>query len=426
MLFSAETIMDEYCRAPAAVMTSGGVDSACLAHLAAKKLGRILLVHVNHRIRPEAEADAAFVRRMSEALGCGFKLYEADIPAMAADSGRSIETEAREYRRQVMRSLAGEGLVVMTAHHADDNAETVLMHILRGSGIRGLIGMRVCDGGVVRPFLHTTRAEIETYARENGVRFVTDATNADEAYTRNFVRRSVIPLLNERFAASAALNRLAQNAAETEDYLTRRLDRSLLVKGENTVSIGLEAFREPALAARYVREAFEAMGVTEDVDTAAVGCVCALAYKDNGKRTSARGLTAVREYDRITLYFETCEPLAPEPFAVRAFPAYGVEFAVCAPRVEKGRLRFDPDRLPPGACVRYRRNGDLFRPFGSGTKSLREYLIDKKIPVRLRDKIPLIAEGNIVYVVCGVEIGDEVKLENAACAVECYRSGEDK
>lgn len=383
----------------------------CLMRLGAEVCGTVTVVHCNHGIRPEADGDEAFVKASAEQAGLPFVSYAADVPTLSAERGVSLETAGRDFRRSVMDKLIAEGYVVCTAHHADDNAETVLMHLLRGSGIRGLGGMRAIEGRLARPLIDCTRAEIEAYARENAIEYVTDATNADITYTRNFIRHRVLPVLGERFDAVAALNRLARNAREADAFIVSRLDPAAVREEKNVVKVAVSALQD-VRAEAYVRQAMTHFAAADEVSASTVDTVRSLTDKQSGKRVRlSGGVTARREYDDIVFLHETQRSPAPQPFQVGAFASFGVTFTACPPTIERGALRFDPDKLPSDAIVRTRKVGDRFRPYGSVDKSLKAYLIDKKVPARVRDVLPLVAAGDTVYAVCGVEIGEAVKLD---------------
>ena len=400
----------------------------CLLHLcAAAAPGRFFVVTVDHGLRPEAAGETLFVKEQCDRLGVNCEIYRADISALAKSTSESTETAGRKFRRKLMAEIvsAGRADVIFTAHHADDNAETVLMHMLRGSGGRGLTGMKTADGFLVRPLLSCTRAEIDAFNAAHGIKFVTDPTNSDSRYTRNFIRNEVLPLLNTRFSATSALNRLARAASADEEFIGRFISREHIRCSDGEVRLAEAAFSEPALAPRYVFEALKLMGA-EDYDSVTAARAIGLIGCGAGKKaTLAGGITAVRDYDGIAFYREAAKNDAATPFTgAGRYEKFGMEVAVCAPQAVKGAQRFDLNAVPDGAEVRYRRDGDVFRPFGSGGKKLKEYLIDKKIPARIRDKLPLICYNNEVLVVCGVEISDRVRLKCGSAAAEIVFTGE--
>lgn len=405
---------------PLMLMVSGGIDSSVLLHLAVEAGCDVSVVHCNHGIRAESNADEAFVRGTCARYGVPFTAVTADVPALAKQKGIGIETAAREFRQSVMADRIKLGYTVCTAHHADDNAETVLMHLLRGCGVRGLVAMRSFANGVARPLLGYTRAEIESYAAAFQVRHIEDVTNIDTSYTRNFVRHRVMPVLNERFAATEALNRLAEHAAAVDAFIAGSCDFSQVRQTGETVRFPLSNVAD-VRGENYLRHALGLLGVYDNVGTAAVDAVRRLQGKQSGRRVDLPdGIIAVKEHDDVVLYRET-EPPAPQPFREGDFPSFGVRFAPCAVSPKKGTLRFDPDKLPEGCVLRTREVGDVFRPYGGPHKILKKYMTDKKIPARMKDKLPLVAKGHTVYVVCGIEISESVKLdENSTRAVQIY------
>ena len=429
MLEQAKEILEKYVSGKrAAVFVSGGGDSMCLLHLCAGRIPHgFFVVTVDHGIRPEAADEARFVRDECARLGVECLVYKADVPALAAAEGDGLETAGRRYRRELMRALidGGQADVVLTAHHADDNAETVLMHALRGAGVGGLIGMRVRDGYVVRPLIGTRRAEIAAYNAAFSVPYVTDPSNADSRYTRNFIRNEVMPLLNSRFDAAGALNRLAAAAAADEAYIRAQMKEDCIRAADGGITLTDGAFSADALAPRYVFEAMRRLGADDYDSTAAARAIDLYAGRTGRRAPMSCGIEAVREASGVTLYRPAPAEYRETPFAGPGpYPAFGLEVRPCPPVPEKGRQRFDPGAVPDGAVLRYRREGDVFRPFGSGRKKLKEYLIDKKIPVRIRDKLPLLCYNEEVLVVCGLEISDRVRLRDGGKAAEIVFTGE--
>lgn len=393
-----------------AAFVSGGLDSMVMLDILRKKNADFFVVHVNHMIREEAASDCDFVRRYCKSVEIPFESYTYDVPALAAKSGRSIETEARLVRRELIKELISSGKAdkVALAHHADDNAETVLMHILRGSGIDGLRGIREGDG-VIRPLLDMTRRQISEYAQINGVPHVEDKTNSDSRYTRNFIRLEVLPLIKSRYpGAVTALNRLAENVSETIEALDESLDKTLVIAGENEVSLSLKALETP-LAARYVIYAAKQL-MPVDITRAQITGVLKLHGAENGKMAElAGGLKAFREYDKITFCFPTAEEQKEIPFSLgRIDIGGGITVEKVPPHPVKGETIVG--NVPEGSVFRHRRESDVFTPYGGKEKSLKKYLIDKKIPARLRDGLTLLCLGSEVLAIVGVEISDKVKI----------------
>ena len=340
-----------------------------------------------------------------------FLSYKFDVPELSRHSGRSIETEARLCRRKVadeLKRIYGE---VAFAHHADDNAETVLMHIFRGSGIDGLRGMRERENGIYRPLLRLTRRDIQKYAEDNGIPFVTDATNFDDTYTRNFIRLKVLPLIETRYpAVVGALNSLAALATENSDTLDEFMDDGMIIDCGDEVKLNLVALETP-LKARYVAKAAKIL-MPVDVERKQIERVLKLSTAQNGKSVDmVNGLKAFREYDNVVFAFQKTPCLDEIDFFVGQRQLGDV--VICVRKNDgcliKGKTL---SNIPDGSVFRYRREGDVFTPFGSKRKLLSDYFTDKKIPKRLRDFVPLLCCGNEVLAIVGMEVSDRCRVKD--------------
>ena len=207
---------------------SGGADSVCLLHwllsLAAERQLRVCAAHFDHRLRgAESERDAAFAARLCESRGVTLFSGSGDASAWAAERGLGTEEAARELRYAFFEKTAAElpGSRVATAHNADDNAETLLMRLGRGSGLRGLGGIPPVRGIYIRPLLQTERSTILRYLRENELEWVEDSTNGEDAYTRNRLRHRVLPLLREEYPGFVrSVSACAERLREDEAYLS--------------------------------------------------------------------------------------------------------------------------------------------------------------------------------------------------------------
>lgn len=184
------------------VAVSGGADSLCLLHVLHRLCGpgkrfpavRIRVAHLNHRLRSEASAEAEAVARLASEWGLSVTIGEEDVPALAREEGRSLEEAAREARYRFLRAVA-HGQPVAVAHHADDQVETLLLHLLRGGGLASMVGMQPRQQDIIRPLLAVTHAETVAYCREHGLAALEDASNTDPRFLRNRVRHELLPLL---------------------------------------------------------------------------------------------------------------------------------------------------------------------------------------------------------------------------------------
>lgn len=239
---------------------SGGVDSAVLLHLLADVCGRrpiaLYALHVHHGIRgAEADRDAAFCENLCRELKIPLEIVRLDVPAMAAASGRGLEETAREARYAALEDFCRRTGVerIATAHHADDNLETLLFNLIRGAGSRGGGGIAPVRGRIIRPLIACTREEILGYAAECGIPFVEDSTNADLSYSRNFLRAKVIPLLKQMNPSlPAAALRFSAHLRQDDEALCR------IAGGlANDLSCAGLAALPPAISRRIVRSAYE-------------------------------------------------------------------------------------------------------------------------------------------------------------------------
>jgi tRNA(Ile)-lysidine synthase len=425
----------------AAVAVSGGADSVALVWLlhelavaAAWQLAG--LVHVHHGLRgADADEDEAFCRALAARLGVPIDVTRVDVEARARATRRSVEVAARDLRyaafREAMTRL--DATVVATGHTLDDQAETVLLRLLRGAGTRGLAGIRPRRGPYVRPLLGCRRAELRDYLSARGETFRDDLSNADVAIARNRLRHELMPVI-ERIAPGGvrALARCAALAADDEAFLRRAVAQQAagvlrLTPGGSTGTPGrvdLDAAAlarlPPALARRFVRDLAEQ--VSGHVWSAGhVDDLLALARADTdhghldvpGSSASRRAGTVVLrrtgspDDEAATRPADVVErPLAvpgevhvPElRLTLRATPAATAEEPISS---EEGRVMVQADALRHPLTVRTRRPGDRLRPLGApGSRKLQDVFVDRKVPRDERDRIPLVvdAQGRIVWV----------------------------
>ncbi len=393
------------------VALSGGRDSVALLHfLLHAGEGRAYSVSAltcEHGIRGERSLrDLAFVRTLCKEWDVPLRVFRLDVPVHARATGQGLEEAARELRYRCFQQVLDEGEadVVLTAHHRDDFAETVLFRLLRGTSLAGLNAFPTRTG-IARPLLGVTRAQIDAYVQENALPFVEDETNADAAYSRNFLRGEVFPLIEQRFERGAEhLVQFAERANADEQFLQSLAQEALTDEDCLPIALPAPVFTRACVAL------LKRMGVSRDYTAAHIADLEALRSLQSGKKTSLPcGVEATREYDKIIFYRASLTENSPVPFAFGAY-AFG-EFNLTVGEGErKGALLFDLDALPDGCVIRTREEGDEFVPFGGGRKKLKKFLTDKKIPARVGRTLPLLACGNQIYAVFGVEISDCVKL----------------
>lgn len=395
---------------------SGGADSVALLHLLLARGVRVTAVHVNHGLRGEAsDGDEAFVRRLCGELHVPLLTYRADLPD---DPG---EDAARQARYAFFRQAAEETGVhaIALAHHRDDQAETLLMHLLRGSGLTGLGGMAADTtvGGlrILRPLLTFSRAELRAWLTENGHAWREDATNADPRYLRNALRGEILPRM-EAMAPGAA-ERMAHTAQllREEDALLDGLAQQMLA-GHPGNALPLTALRQeaPAMQRRILRALWSRVcgaGAGErslsasqtEAFVALIGAKAGASCNLPGNRRGYAGWT------HLHLTGEDAPPMPAQPLEdcalLRIRPFDG--------RVGDGRThQAIPAAMLPGLTVRTRRAGDWLRPFGSrGRQSLQDYFVNRRVDAPFRDRVPLVCRGSEVLLAGGVGAGDIPKVE---------------
>ena len=370
---------------------SGGADSMALLwgfFLLKEKLGITLeAAHFNHKLRgAESDRDAEFVRNFCEFHDIPLHFGEGNV----TPGKKGLEAAARDARYAFLKSLPG---TIATAHTADDNAETVLMHLLRGSGLRGLGGVTPKSEGLIRPMLDVTRAQVEEFLEENYIRHITDSSNDTDAFLRNRLRHHVLPLLKRENPSiaqglSAAAQRIRQDA-ELLDAQAKELDPT-----------DIPALRAaPAPLRRRAIEGFLRRNGFPEPSAEHIAQAEAVVFSDNpSARVTFGGLTLRRSYDSLRADREqivlSARPLPVE--GVTELPELGLAVRTSVV-TEPGEWTVSPKGE---MVVRYRRSGDALTTAG-GTKSLKKRFIDRKIPQFERTAVPVIADEEGVLAVYG-------------------------
>ena len=403
-----------------AVALSGGRDSMALLHYMnanAKKFHiNIIALNVEHGIRgQESLRDTEFVKDYCEKAGIPLLLYSVDSLKKAEEEKLSVEQAARLLRYQCFYDAINDKKCdkIATAHHLDDNVESVLFNLFRGTGIKGAAGIeKDFDGKIIRPFLSINKSDIEEYAKENSFPFVTDSTNLCCDYTRNALRLKVIPEIKKLFPKMQdGIARFAEILKEDDDYLVNE-SKKVLTLSEAKAEITIPC--HPALFSRATISALKHLGVYKDYEKVHIDAAYSLIDKNNGTSINLpQGVLAIREYDKIVFFLKTDGDNCSLPFALGEFSFNDKKIAIkkAKPIDLKSGLFLDADKIPKDALVRTKKTGDAFEKFGGGTKSLGDYLTDKKIPLRERDNLPLIASENEVLAIFGVAVSNKVKVD---------------
>ncbi len=420
---------------------SGGADSVCLLFLLQRlreEMGFSLeAVHINHKLREEADSEAEFVKELCGKWEIPCKVAEVDVKEYAASRHLCIEEAARALRYQVFEEY--EGAKIALAHHENDQAETVLFHLFRGSGIRGLTGMRPVRDCYIRPLLCVNKEEILEFIKENHLKFVTDASNFDTTYARNKIRQDLLPVA-EKEVCEGSVAHIAHSAElvrEAVDFLDEKLkeEYKLIVQKHNCeYYIEKEKWKDlhPYLKSAIVYETLaQACGKRRDLSNAHVESVLRLLKGQSGKQIILPyGLTAAVDQYGLHIGKESLkEEISIEEFPLslqgeteikelregsllrkiircRIFP-YKKEASIPNKTYTKW---FDYDKINNCPIVRTRHSGDYFYYSDAHRKKLKDYFVNEKVPVGMRNRILVIADGNHIIWIPGYRISAFYKV----------------
>lgn len=427
------------------VAVSGGPDSISLLHIL-YRLREILninlvVAHLNHQFRDaESDADACFVREIAKCLHIEAYIESRDVSAYCKRHGVSAQVGAREVRYNFLSEVAvktGASRIAL-GHHADDQAETILLHLIRGAGSGGLKGMLpVRDNFFIRPLLAVRRRDIETYCKYHRLATRQDSSNAQTKYMRNRVRFELMPLLESKFNANLvdSLNRLGEICRDEDDYLEKQSaniyyhvrlqsdDNAVVLDKSRLLNCHLSLLR------RVVRRAWsEICGDKDDLSYGHIEQILKIINDGGGYRqiNLPRGVTCKNCYNQIE--FTLNRDNEEIPFyqhslkipGITAIPELGIAIgAQILPAgkignptgLNSGEVLLDYDHLSNPLVVRRRLAGDRFRPLGmEGTVKIKKFFIDQKISRFVRGRIPLVVSGNNIVWVVGLRPGENYKV----------------
>lgn len=394
---------------------SGGADSTALAHWMMGQVdpARLVLAHVNHQLRgEESERDEAAARQFAERFGLRFAVFREDVAALARQEGLGLEECGRKVRYGFFQSLTpGENDRILTAHNANDNAETVLLHLCRGTSLPGLLGIPYCRGKILRPFLRVSRNEIEEYCREQGLSYVTDSTNLSREYARNRIRLEAMPALEEvNPGFLEAVSRMVETLSQDQTFLERE---ALALLDRCRVSWGLDGrlLREapPALKSRALLAFWEERGgpaLEKKHMDALFRCLERGGEADLPGGVRARmsqGVLSLEEpggqegFSRDVTLGCTPLPCGKELFLKVKSLSEGSDKPKIHNLLFKNAL--DYDIITGNLRARSRLTGDRFSPAGRRvSKSLKQLFQENKVPLSQRNRTVLLeADGCLVF-----------------------------
>ena len=419
---------------------SGGADSVCLLFVLLKLRSMmdidVVAVHVNHGIRGEAaEEDEKYTVDLCRSHNVKCVVYHEDVESIAEKRKESLEEAGRNVRREALETTLREenGTKIAVAHHQNDNAETVLMNLVRGTGLKGLSGIRPVNGNVIRPLLCLTRDDIEEYLDSIGCRWCMDATNDEDEYTRNRVRHAIIPIFENQVNAGAVahINAAAEQIREAWEYLESQAGKEFRRCVNKTESgefqINLEKFARCAEALKgiVIRKVLsQAAGSEKDIGAVHVEEVLRLASRQCGRSIDLPyGLTAVRNYGGILLgkKKKKIEKSEEKPERKVEIQVPGETFlpdknlTICSRIIEKTEdfsanqipqtpytKWFDYDIIKGNLVARYREPGDSIIIDKAGkSQKIKSFFINEKVPAQERENIPIIADDNQVLWIIG-------------------------
>ncbi|MBE6611850.1 MAG: tRNA lysidine(34) synthetase TilS [Ruminococcaceae bacterium] len=440
-------LMDSLCRilserpiAGILVGYSGGADSSALLRLlweyCSKRGIYLCAVHVHHGIRgTEADRDAAFCKAQCEHLSVDFFCEYADVPTLAKESGRGIEETARDCRYAAFAKIAAADARIShiaTAHNADDQAETVLLHLIRGCGIDGLCGIpteRTLDGvTVIRPLIGVSKCDIVGYCAENRIEYILDSTNSDTAYARNFVRHELLPgILHLNPSALTAISRMTAALSEDSEYLASEAAAFFAENvRENAIDAAVLAHAPRPIAARTVAMLFAQLS-EKMPERVHIDAVLALASAENGASVSLPdGITATKHNGTLRLSRETtaspfCYPLKPgiNRFSEPDFAVYLTKRGASGADFKKDNeylkniyklsihTSVNSAKIKGELFVRSRMDGDAYR-YGGMTRRIKKLCNDRGLSAVMRAHLPMICDGDGILWVPGFGTADRV------------------
>lgn len=421
---------------------SGGADSVCLLRLLCSLKRRLQIdiraVHIHHGLRgKEADRDARFSEEVCKGLGIACTVKYISAAEEAEKLKISVEEAGRAARYRIMEHEAlrweketggkeGVGTVkIATAHHGNDSAETILYHLFRGSGLKGLGGIAPIRGRIIRPILWAERGEVLAYLEQNSQEYMEDSTNKENEYTRNKLRNQLIPFITEEVNKKAVQNilRAAEQIGEADQYFEKKASECLKKigkNGENRIRIR-ELLKEEPIIQRYViRCMMTDMGCPlKDVTSAHLESVLKVLKMQTGKGVNLpNGIWVEKEYEYLKIVKhenrdetrqggggQKKENGLPELKFETVFYKNGDQI------LENQYTKwFDYDKIKGTLSVRTRQPGDFIMLPSGGRKTIKSFMIDEKIPREKRNGILLLADGNHILWIVGYRISEYYKV----------------
>lgn len=431
---------------------SGGADSVCLflvlCELRERYGYRLLAVHVHHGIRgEEADRDMQFCAGLCDEYNVPYKAVEYDVLNYAKENSLSTEEAGRILRYKTFEECCGPNARIAVAHHMNDRAETVLFNICRGTGIKGLCGIKPVRDKIIRPLLCCQRCEIENYLSDRGQEYCTDSTNKTDDYSRNLLRNKVIPILADNINSGAVENiaALASKALEADEYLEKLTSRKYQDKVayiKDTILLRRLGDEEDFMIRRLVLKAIREMKCSlKDVSSVHVENVMQLLRLQNGSRSDiSGGLLAEKTKEGIIFYYKKIEEER-QPVDVRFpetfTPGDNISWEI-VPWENSGKFTFrlsewnnnkkisnevytkcfDYDKIKFNLQLRGRMPGDIIAiDANNHHKTIKKYFVDKGMSRMDKQTAVLLADGNHIMWIVGDRIGADYKISDSTRTV---------
>ncbi len=410
---------------PLLVAISGGADSVALLHYLVMHNYYCIATHCNFHLRgDESDRDQEFVQAFCDHLSVPLHIAHFDTKKYAAENNMSIEMAAREQRYQYFDKLSDDLNIkyIAVAHHADDQSETFLLNLIRGTGIRGLSGMKPINGKIIRPLLKYSRQDIELYCRAHKLKFVTDSTNLSDAYVRNRIRHKVVPELksiNLSFLKTMRHNmQHLSDIAEIFAGLVEAFKGKAVVELEGQVLISMEHLQELQNPEPYIYEIVSPYGFSADSIHKMANCVDLhhwgrIFFTEKYRAIVDRFNLIIiprdtdQESNEHLIEADQAEIFSPIHLTFRMFDK--TEDFQMSKTTDK--IHIDAEKIYFPLKLRHWENGDAFRPLGmKGYKKVSDFFVDNKFSQLEKEQTWLLLSGEEIIWIVGKRIDDRVKI----------------
>ncbi len=393
------------------VAVSGGRDSVALLSILLQMQCEVVVLHCNFHIRnSEADRDEQFVRQICERSNVQLIVRHFDTMSYSKQKGISVEMAARELRygwfekiRQILNAQA-----IAVAHHRDDQAETMLLNIIRGTGLRGLCGMKCRNGNIIRPLLCVNRQEIDNYLIERDLAFVDDSTNELTIYKRNKIRHNILPELktiNSNITDTLCCE--AENFERTHtlyEYFINQIRQDVCTAANESIEIDIDKIRIYPMANQLLYELIRDYGFNWEQSSLVFDNLDA----QPGKRFLSADYVIVKDRDTLLLYKQTQEMQMPH---IRVIQRERAEHEIFPP-TQKAHALFDIKILNQPLSLRHWQYGDMFYPLGMAeSKKVSDYFTDRKISVKCKHELWFLMSGNDIAWIVGERIDNRFKVK---------------